>query len=101
METFEITFLNKPCNGESSFVKYTETFLIAAIVTKSEEGLTDRFHITLKDIGLNSLYGEFDILRKNGMSLIAIKSPTKAYVMDVGIALILSTMVNGIIALHI
>jgi hypothetical protein len=67
METFEITFLNKPCNGESSFVKYTETFLIAAIVTKSEEGLTDRFHITLKDIGLNSLYGEFDILRKNGM----------------------------------
>jgi hypothetical protein len=65
MEEFKITFWKEPYNAEISFVKDAESLVTSATITKSTDGITDTFHVRLIDIGLNSLYGEFDILRQN------------------------------------
>lgn len=65
MEVFKITFWKEPYNSEISFVKEFESFVTSATITKSTEGTIDTFHVKLTDIGLNSLHGEFEILRKN------------------------------------
>jgi hypothetical protein len=65
MEEFKITFWKEPYNRQSSFVKDIESFLTSATITKSTDGIIDRFHVRLTDVGLNSLLGEFDILRQN------------------------------------
>ncbi len=65
MEEFKITFWKEPYNPEISFVKDLESFVTSATITKATDVLIDTFHVRLTDIGLNSLYGEFDILRKN------------------------------------
>jgi hypothetical protein len=67
MEEFKITFWKKPYNAENSFVKDDVTFLTSAIITKTTERTTETFHVKLNDIGLNSLFGEFDIIRQNGL----------------------------------
>jgi hypothetical protein len=67
MEEFKITFWKEPCSTKISFVKNIESFVTSAIITKSTEGMIDKFHVLLTDIGLNSLYGEFDILRQNDL----------------------------------
>lgn len=63
MEEFKISFWKEPYNSEISFVKDTESFMTSATITKSTVGITDTYHVRLTDIGLDSLYGEFDILR--------------------------------------
>jgi hypothetical protein len=67
MEKFNITFWKEPYNADNSFVKDIESFVTSATITKSTDGMSDMFHVRLTDIGLNSLYGEFDILRQNGL----------------------------------
>jgi len=66
MEEFKITFWKERYNSEISFVKDIESYLTSAIITKSTNGIIDTFHVKLSDIGLNSSFGEFDILRHNG-----------------------------------
>lgn len=66
MEKFEITFWKKPFNAEISFVKGEVTFKTTANIAKSTEKTTETFHVKLNDIGLNSLFGEFDIVRQDG-----------------------------------
>lgn len=67
MEDFTITFWKEPYNADNAFVKDTESYVTSAIITKSEESFNEQFHVKLIDIGLNSLYGEFIILRRNGL----------------------------------
>lgn len=66
MEEFNITFWKEPFNPENSFVKDTDSFKTSATITKFTVKKHETFHVILNDIGLNSLYGEFDILRQNG-----------------------------------
>lgn len=65
MEEYRITFWKEPYNSEISFVKDIDSFLTSAIITKKTDGALDTFNVRLTDIGLYSLYGEFEILRKN------------------------------------
>lgn len=65
MEKFKITFWKEPYNAETAFVKDIESFVTSANITKTTDGMIDTFHVRLTDIGLNSLYGEFDIFRQN------------------------------------
>jgi len=66
MEEFKITFWKKPENSTDSFVANTESYITSATVTKSTNGMTEIFHVKLTDIGLDSLHGEFDIIRQDG-----------------------------------
>lgn len=66
MQEFKITFWKKPYNSETSFVKDFESIVTSAIVVMTTNKAIDTFHIKLTDIGLDSLYGEFDIVRNNG-----------------------------------
>mgnify|MGYP001557722364 CR=1 FL=1 len=66
MEHFKIIFSKEPYNKEDSFVNGTESFLISATITKSTNGVEDIYQVKLNDIGLDSLYGEFVIVKKNG-----------------------------------
>ncbi len=65
MEEFKITFWKEPYNAENSFVKDIESFVTSANITKTTDETIDTFHVQLLDIGLDSLHGEFDILRQN------------------------------------
>jgi hypothetical protein len=67
MKEFKITFWKEPYNAENSFVKDIESFVTTAIVNKRTEGFSEIFHVKLTDIGLQSLHGEFDIIRHNGL----------------------------------
>ena len=67
MEAFKITFWKEPFNSDNSFVKDIESYLTSAKITKSVDKINDRFRVKLLDIGLDSLYGEFDINRQNGL----------------------------------
>jgi hypothetical protein len=67
MENFNVTFWKEPYNHNDSFVKDLTRFIASAKVSKSSSGQIDTFHIKLNDIGLNSLHGEFDIVRENGV----------------------------------
>lgn len=66
METFKIVFWKKPYVSDDSFVESEDSFLTSAIVSKEINSLGEVYHIKLIDIGLQSLYGEFDIICKNG-----------------------------------
>jgi hypothetical protein len=66
MEKLKITFWKMPYNAEDSFLKDINSFLASAEISKFSKGSNDIFRVKLSDIGLDSLYGEFDIIRKNG-----------------------------------
>lgn len=66
MEEFKIIFKKDSYVPESSFFNYTEPIITSATVRKSSIGIIEVFHIALTDIGLNSFYGEFEIIRENG-----------------------------------
>lgn len=66
MEIFKIIFSKEPYNKEDSFVNETESFLTSATITKSTNVVEDIYQVKLNDIGLDSLYGEFVIVKKNG-----------------------------------
>ena len=66
MKEFKITFWREPYNSDSSFVKDINSYLTSATITKFSDKIFERFHVKLTDIGLHSLYGEFDIICKNG-----------------------------------
>jgi len=66
MEEFKIVFWKEPYQAGDTFIRNIESFVTTAIVKKSMDGTTETFHIKLTDIGLNSLYGEFDIVKANG-----------------------------------
>ena len=66
MEEFKITFWKEPFNSDNSFGKSIDFMTTSAIITKSIEKSTERYHVKLTDIGLDSLYGEFHILKING-----------------------------------
>ena len=66
MEKFKITFLKEPYNSENTFIQETKGFITSADITKSTSGIVDTFIVKLNDIGLNSLHGEFNIVRHDG-----------------------------------
>lgn len=66
MEKFKITFFKEPYNADNAFIQETKGFITSAGVTKSTSGTVETFDIKLNDIGLNSLHGEFSIVRHNG-----------------------------------
>lgn len=66
MEKFNITFWKEPLNEDNSFVRDTIALKTSATITKFTEKTHETFHVKLNDIGLNSLYGDFDIVRQNG-----------------------------------
>lgn len=66
MKKFKITFYKEPYNADNAFGHDTKGFLTSADVTKSSSGGIDTFTVKLNDIGLNSLFGEFNIIRNNG-----------------------------------
>ncbi len=66
MDEFKITFWKEPYNAENSYVKDIDSFVTSATINKTTDGRLDTFHVKLTDIGLNSFYGEFYILRENG-----------------------------------
>jgi len=66
MRSFKVLFWKTPFVTEIDFVPDTNTYITSATVTQTIDDLSDIFHIKLNDIGLNSLFGEFDIIRKNG-----------------------------------
>ena len=67
MEKFEITFWKERYNPDNSFDKNIDFFITSAVITKSTNENKEIFHVDLKDIGLNSTFGNFEILRLNGM----------------------------------
>ena len=69
MEIYKITFWKEPYNPDNSFVDDKEAYLTTAIVTQNEYKLETVYHIKLNDIGLFSMYGEFNIVNKNGFWL--------------------------------
>lgn len=66
MNNINITFLKQPCNAENSFLKDSNAFVTSAAITMFNYGDTEIFNVKLNDIGLNSLYGKFEISRQNG-----------------------------------
>lgn len=66
MEKFKITFLKEPYTVDNAFIQETKGFITSADITKSTSGIVDTFVIKLNDIGLNSLHGEFNIVRHDG-----------------------------------
>ena len=64
MEEFNLTFWKKPYNSENSFVKETDAYLTSATIAVSENEEQKVFHVKLTDIGLNSKFGEFDIVKQ-------------------------------------
>lgn len=66
MKEYKILFWYKPFPQEDDFVKDTNHFLTSALIKETRCDGVDIFHVRLLDIGLNSLYGEFDITRKDG-----------------------------------
>ncbi len=67
MEKFKITFLKEPYNADNAFIKETKGFITSADIIKSTSGIVDTFFIKLSDIGLDSLHGEFNIVKNNGL----------------------------------
>ena len=67
MEKFKITFLKEPYNADNAFIKETKCFITSADIIKSTSGIVDTFFIKLSDIGLDSLHGEFNIVKNNGL----------------------------------
>lgn len=67
MEKFKITFWKVQFNEDNSFIKKAESFLVTANITKSTEETTEIYQVKLNDIGLNSLFGEFEIVRQNNL----------------------------------
>lgn len=66
MEKFKITFWKEPLFDDTSFINSSESIQTSAIITKSTYQTIETYHIQLIDIGLDSLYGQFEIIRKNG-----------------------------------
>ncbi len=67
MEKFNITFLKEPYNADNAFIRETKGFLTSADILKSTYRTVDTFVVKLNDLGLNSLHGEFNIVRHNGL----------------------------------
>lgn len=61
-----MTFYAEPYNADNAFVKETKGFTTSADIIKSTNGTVDSFAVKLDDIGLNSLHGEFNIVRDKG-----------------------------------
>ena len=66
MEEFNITFWKEPYKADNPFFNGIESYITSAIIHKSIMGMTEIFFIHLQDIGLNSLYGDFEIIRLDG-----------------------------------
>jgi hypothetical protein len=65
MEKIKITFWKESFNPENSFLKEINNFLTSAEVIKTETKDNENYHIKFNDIGLDSLYGELNIVRRN------------------------------------
>ena len=69
MKEFKITFLKEQYKTDSPFSVGSESYITSASITKNINGEIEIFHVRLDDIGLHSIYGEFDLLCKNSMWL--------------------------------
>lgn len=65
MEKFKITFWKTESIEENSIIRDNDPFITSAIVIKTTEKTREIYHIVLIDIGLRSLFGEFDLVREN------------------------------------
>ena len=60
---FDIQFKYEPYEDESSFIKSDNSFVTAAGIEKIDNGEDYSYRVTLKDNGLVSLFGVFEILK--------------------------------------
>ena len=58
---FKIQFMNVPYANANSFFKSEESSVVDADIEVKETEKSQIFAITLEDIGLKSLFGEFEI----------------------------------------
>jgi hypothetical protein len=66
-EKFKIIFWQVQANEKGFIIPNIDLYLSYAIVTKSTDNFTEIYHIELEDIGLSSLFGEFDLIRENNL----------------------------------
>ena len=65
MQKIKITFWKESYNPENSFVKDLNDLRTTATVTKTETKENEYYQIKFDDIGLDSLYGELYIERRD------------------------------------
>lgn len=66
MKEFNITFWKEPYKADNPFSNGIEGYITSARIHKSTKGKTEIFLIHLQDIGLKSLYGNFEIICQDG-----------------------------------
>ena len=62
MNKFIISFIYVPYNVESTFVPDLNMIQTTATIMHTKEKNISIFHVKLNDIGLDSLFGEFNII---------------------------------------
>lgn len=66
MEEFRISFWKEPYKADIPFYNGIESYITSATINKSTKGKNEIFLVHLQDIGLNSLYGNFEIICQDG-----------------------------------
>jgi len=66
MKTFTLTFFIEN-SDEKSFIPDNDKIITSAQICQIIDGGKEVFQIILDDIGLKSVYGDFEIVRENGL----------------------------------
>ena len=66
MKTFALTFFIEN-SDEKSFIPDNDKIITSAQICQIIDGDKEVFQIILDDIGLKSVYGDFEIVRGNGL----------------------------------
>lgn len=66
MKTFTLTFFIEN-RDEKSWIPDNDKIITSAQICKIIDGTKEIFQIILNDIGLKSVYGDFEIVRENGL----------------------------------
>jgi hypothetical protein len=66
MKAFTLTFFIEN-NEEKSFIPDNDKIITSAQIGQIIDGSEEIFQIQLNDIGLKSVYGDFEIVRENGL----------------------------------
>lgn len=67
MIKINLTFWKEPYKINEPFNLELKNFITSAEVSKSQKNTTETFFVILKDIGLQSQFGDFEIVREDGI----------------------------------
>jgi len=67
MVKINLTFWKEPYNINEPFNLELKNFITSAEVIKSQKNNSETFFVILKDIGLKSQFGDFEIVREDGI----------------------------------